>query len=89
MEVPQELRLVLSVPAPSTASLSWQSTKFCGLVTVVSSGFCSVFQGLPQGEGKSYSTHIPSLGYDLNYGGLLVVGYQYFGEMAVKRHYED
>lgn len=44
-------------------SLSWQSKKFCGLVTVATSGFCSVSQRLAQREGKTYSPHSsPSLG---------------------------
>lgn len=88
--MPWELRLVLSVPAPSTVSLRWQSIKFCGLLTVVASGFfvCFVFalffRGLPRGRARA----VPHLAtqvweYDLSYGGLLVVGCQYFVEMAV------
>ena len=38
MEVPWEIRLIPSVPAPTAAvSLNWQLIKFCGLVTVASS----------------------------------------------------
>lgn len=84
-EVPWELRLVLSVPAPNECLLVGNQRSFVVWLQLQPVGFALFLRGLRKGRERPIPHIAPQVWGcdDLSCGGLLVIGYQYFGEMAV------